>query len=478
MKRIRQAAFRILTKESASNKEAGVSQEVRLEGNIHDQWGIAPHHFPTPTHENATRGGVLKHAQSMPFFSREPRTFSGDVPTASTSSRPPPTSRHLRKNSKAARILGIAGAPDDSSNADTPPNYGGVMSPPLLPMDADPFSGRPLGALVIGSGNPASQTQATQLTPQHTPHPASLPPSAPVPAERPTAHASTQHVHASQNARHLPVGSDAQRIPRSRARAGSTTIGAIPTRSHSHPPPPISSAPAAGALPQPPLYPPNSTNIGNTEHGPTSTHTTHQADDLGPRVRDAAVTHRKRYQNKYDPAPTPVPHLRKAHSSFVLSNGPMPPLHAPKPLKLMGQPSVEILHVLAESVSSETGHRNDQKAVTTTTEIWPPAPVIRPLRMVMPLPQAEQDAFRAAAVEADKAYHQICYERGLPERVRSDRGRETRRRERDPGRQRSRHHRRAATENSRRLGGREVEYRTMADYGYYPANQQWAGRTQ
>ncbi|KAH9040021.1 hypothetical protein EDB85DRAFT_1926634 [Lactarius pseudohatsudake] len=425
MKRIRQAAFRILTKESGSNKEAGVSQEVRVEGNIHDQWGIAPHHFPTPTHEKATRGGVLKHTQSMPFFSREPRTVSGDIPAATTSSRPPPTSRHLRKNSKAARILGIAGAPEDSSNADTPPNYGGIMSPPLLPMDADPFSGRPLGALVIGSGNPAGLTQAMQLTPQHVPQPASTL----VPAER----------------------SDAQRIPRSRARTGSTTVSADSARSHSHPPP-ISSAPGgAGTLSPPPLYPPNSTNFENTrEHGPTSTHTTHQADGLGPRVRDAAVTHRKRYQNKYDPAPTPVPRLRKAHSSFVLSNGPMPPLHAPKPLKLTGQPSVEILHA---------------------TEIWPPAPVIRPLRMAMPLPQAEKDAFRAAAIEADKAYRQICYERELPERVRSDRGRDVRRRERDPGRQRSRHHRRAATENSRRPGGREVEYRTLADYGYYPADQ-------
>lgn len=467
MKRIRQAAFRILTKESGSNKEAGVSQEVRVEGNIHDQWGIAPHHFPTPTHEKATRGGVLKHTQSMPFFSREPRTISGDIPAATTSSRPPPTSRHLRKNSKAARILGIAGAPEDSSNADTPPSYGGIMSPPLLPMDADPFSGRPLGALVIGSGTPAGVTQAMQLIPQHV-----QPASAPVPAERPTAHTSTQRIHASQPAHHLPVGSVAQRIPRSRARTGPTTVSAVSARSHSHPPP-ISSAPGGtGTLSQPPLYPPNSTNPDNTrEHGPTSTHTAHQGDGLGPRVRDAAVTHRKRYQNKYDPAPTPVPRLRKAHSSFVLSNGPMPPLHAPKPLKLTGQPSVEILHVLAESISTETSRRNDRKAATAVTEIWPPAPVIRPLRMAMPLPQAEKDAFRAAAIEADKAYRQICYERELPERVRSDRGRDVRRRERDPGRQRSRHHRRAATENSRRLGGREVEYRTLADYGYYPAEQ-------
>ncbi len=413
----------------------------------------------------------------MPFFSREPRTVSGDIPAATASSRPPPTSQHLRKNSKAARILGITSAPEGSGNAGAPPNYGGFMSPPLLPMDTDPFSSRPLGALVIGSWNPTNQTQATQLTPQHAPQPASLPPSAPVPAERPTAYTSTQHVYASQGARHLPVGSDAQRIPRSQARVGSTTVGAISARSRSHPPP-ISSGPGdpAGALSQPPLLPSGPTNLENTrEQRSTSTHTTHQAEGLGPRVRDAAVTHRKRYQNKYDPAPTPVPRLRKAHSSFVLSNGPMPPLHAPKPLKLTGQPSVEILHVLAESISTETSHLNDQKAVAVATPIWPPAPVIRPLRMVMP-PRAEQDAFRAAAIEADKAYRKICHERGLPERVRSDRGREGRRRERDPDRQRSRHHRRAATENSRRHGGREVEYRTMADYGYYPADRLCAGR--
>ncbi|KAI9461230.1 hypothetical protein BJY52DRAFT_1185579 [Lactarius psammicola] len=476
MKRIRQAC-RILTKESESDKEAEVSQEVRIEGNIHDQWGIAPHHFPTSTQERATRGGVLKHAQSMPFFSREPRAVSGDIPTTTASSRPPLISRHLRKNSKAARLLGIDSVPEGNSNASTPPNYGVVMSPPLLPMDADPFSSRPLGALVIGSGNPAIHTQAMQLTPQHDPQPASLPPSAPVPAERPTAHTSTQHVHASQGAHYLPIGSDAQRIPRSQARTGSTAVGTVSARSRSHPPP-ISSAPEdpAGAVSQPPQYPPSSTNLENAqEHGPTSTHTTYQADGFGPRVRDAAVTHRKRYQNKYDPAPTPVPRLRKAHSSFVLSNGPMPPLHAPKPLKLTGQPSVEILHVLAESISTETSHINDQKVVTTATSIWPPAPVIRPLQMVMP-PRAEQDAFRAAAIEADKAYRKICHERGLVERVRSDRGREARRRERDPDHQPTRHHRRAATENSRRRGGREVEYRTMADYGYYPAGQLWTGR--
>ena len=414
----------------------------------------------------------------MPFFSREPR-ISGDVPAATNSSRPPPTSRHLRKNSKAARLLGIASTPENNSTNDvTLPNYAGVMSPPLLPMDDDPFASRPLGALVLESGNPASQMHTiTQLTSQHVAPPASLPPSAPVPTEHPITHTSTQHVRTSQHAHRPPAGSDAQRIPRSQARTGSTAVGVISARSHSHPPP-ISSVPdPVGALSQAPSYAPNSTN--NREHWSTSTQTTHQADSdtLGPRVRDTTVTHRNRYQNKFDPAPTPAPRLRKAHSSFVLTNGPMPPLHAPKPLKLTGQPSVEILHVLAESMSVERSYPNNPKAPTAAAAaaaaaIWPPAPVIRPLplRTVKP-PRAEQEAFRAAAIEADKAYRKVCYERGLAERVRSDRGREARREERDY------RHRRAATENSRRHGGRrEVEYRTMADYGYYPADQLLAGR--
>ncbi|KAF8271241.1 hypothetical protein EI94DRAFT_1698211 [Lactarius quietus] len=414
------------------------------------------------------RGGVLKHAQSMPFFSREPQTVSGDIPPAIASSRPPPTSRHVRKNSKAARLLGIASVPENSSNnTDTHPNYGGIMSPPLLPMDDDPFASRPLGALVLGSGNPANQTHATQPTSQRAPQPALLPPSAPVPT---TAHTSPQRVHASQHAHRLPVGSDAQRISRPQARTGSTAVGVVSARSRSHPPP-ISLVPdPVIPLSQPPSHYPTSTH--NREHGSTSSHTAHQADAIGPRVRDAAVTQRKRYQNKFDPAPTPVPRLRKAHSSFVLSNGPMPPLQAPKPRKLTGQPSVEILHVLAESISVEKSYPNDQKATTATAAanaIWPPAPVIRPLRTAMP-PRAEQEAFRVAAIEADKAYRKVCYERGLLERVRSDRGREARRGERD------RRHRRAATENSRKHGGREVEYRTMADYGYYPADQLLAGR--
>lgn len=469
MKRIRQAC-RILTK---SDKEAGVPQAVRVEGNIHDEWGIAPHHFPTSTpDEKATRGGALKHAQSMPFIPREPPAISRDIPAVTASSRSPPTSRHVRKNSKTARLLGIAIAPENNnSNAGALPNYGGVMSPLLLPMEDDPFAGQPLGALILGSGNPTSQTYATQLTSQHVLQPAFLPPSGPVPTERPSAHTSTQHVHASQHAHRPTVGSDAQRVPRSHARTGSMAVG-ISARSRSNPPP-ISSVPdPIGAVSQPPSYPPSSAN--HREHGSTSTHPTHQVVGLGPRVRDAAVTPRKRYQNKFDPAPTPVPRLKKAHSSVVLSNGPMPPLQAPKPMKLTGQPSVEILHVLAESINVEKSYSNAQKAPTPAAAaaaaagaIWPPAPVIRPIRAAMP-PRAEQEAYRAAAIEADKAYRKVCNERGLSERGRSDRGREARHGDGE----RERRHRRAATENSRRHGGRrEVEYRTMADYGYYPADQ-------
>ena len=414
------------------------------------------------------RAGALKHTQSMPFFPREPPVVSRDIPAITTSSRPPPASRHVRKNSKVAQLLGIAIAPENNnSNPGALPNYGGIMSPPLLPMEDDPFAGQPLGALILGSGNPASQTHPAQLTSQHIPPLALLPPSAPVPTEVPSARASTQHVHAPQHAHRPSVGSDAQRIPRSHMRTGSTTVN-VSARSRSNPPPIASVPDPVGPVSQPPSYPPSSTN--HREHEPTSTHRTHQAGALGPRVRDAAVTPRKRYQNKYDPAPTPVPRLKKAHSSVVLSRGPMPPLQAPKPLKLTGQPSVEILHVLAESITVE---KKSQKAPTTAPPpaIWPPAPVIRPIRTAMP-PRAEQEAFRAAAIEADKAYRKVCDERGLSERVRSDRGREARRGDGE----RERRHRRAATENSRRHGGRrEVEYRTMADYGYYPADH-LAGR--
>ena len=160
-----------------------------------------------------------------------------------------------------------------------------------------------------------------------------------MPTEHPTAHTSTQHACASQHAHRPPAGSDTHRILRSQARTGSTAVGVISprSRSRSHPPPPISSVPdPVGAHSQPPPCPPDSTN--SREHGSTSTRTTHQADNLGPWVRDTTVTHRNRYQNKFDPALAPAPHLRKAHSSFVLTNGPMPPLHAPKPLKLTGQP--------------------------------------------------------------------------------------------------------------------------------------------
>ena len=115
-----------------------------------------------------TRSGGLKHLNPLPFFSREPR-ISGDISAATTLSRSPPTSRHVRKNSKAARLLGIADTPENSSSNDvTLPIYAGIMSPPLLPMDDDPFASRPLGTLVLGSGNPASQMHTiTQLTSQY-----------------------------------------------------------------------------------------------------------------------------------------------------------------------------------------------------------------------------------------------------------------------------------------------------------------------
>lgn len=115
--------------------------------------------------------------------------------------------------------------------------------------------------------------------------------------------------------------------------------------------------------------------------------------------------------------------------------------------------------------SSSTA-RNREVAVHAA---WPPAPVLRPLRNV----NAERDAYRTAAIEAEKTCRKINEERAQLERVRDVGDREARRRERDPG-DPSQRHRRAATEGPRRRK-RDVEYRTMADYGYDPTRQKWVG---
>jgi hypothetical protein len=92
-------------------------------------------------------------------------------------------------------------------------------------------------------------------------------------------------------------------------------------------------------------------------------------------------------------------------------------------------------------------------------------------------PRGERNPYDAAAIEAEKRKRKISEERAIMERVRHDHDREARRAERHSERERrERHHRRAATEgSSSRRRGREVEYRTMANYVYFPTDRKRAG---
>jgi len=299
--------------------------------------------------------------------------------------------------------------------------------------------------------------------PQHTFRPMQSMPSLSslsVPPERHAVHAHVSHAHTPKSISDFQVAVDttARRAPRPLQRAGYYAhIGSHSSRSLSNPPPAPSVPNHYSSLSQP-LQPTRVVNLeSRSRHGSTSAH----------------ITHRGRHQNMRDHAPMAAPNLRKARSSVVLSNTRVLPLHAPKPVKVLERPSVETLHKLAESASgampSHSKARNREVAVHA---VWPPAPVLRPLRNI----NAERDAYRTAAVEAEKTCRRINEERALLERLRDVGDREASRRERDPGdpSQRSRHHRRAATEAPKRRK-RDVEYRTMADYGYDPTHQKWMG---
>jgi len=459
MKRFRQAC-KFLVKESGSNNDVEVSHEA-LVGSApwHDEWGVLPHHFetdPPPREKVIKGGGSLKPTRSMPFPSRRaPDELAPAVP----SPRPPPTSRHTRKNSKVAQLLGIAGIPEKARDAVNAVDPQGHMSPPLLPMEVDPFS-RPLGATIVSNATPTTQRQITHPpAPQHTFRPMQSMPSLSVPPERHATHAHVPRTHAPQSTSDFQVKADtaARRAPRPLQRAGYAPIGAHSSRSLSNPPPaPLIPSHHHSSLSQP-VQPSRVVNPESRSwHGLTSTHT----------------THRGRHQNMRDHAPMVAPNLRKARSSVVLANTRVPPLHAPKPVRALERPSVETLHKLAESTSSvamPSRSKTRSRREVAVHAAWPPAPVVRPLRNV----NAERDAYRTAAIEAEKTCRKINEERALLERVRDV---ETRRRERDPGDpgQRSRHHRRAATEGPRRRK-RDAEYRTMADYGYDPTHQKWMG---
>lgn len=388
--------------------------------------------------------------RSMPFPSRRaPNELAPPVP----SSRPSPTSRHTRKNSKVAQLLGIVGTPERTRDAVDAVDPHGLMSPPLLPMEVDPFSCS-LGVTIVGNLTPPTQRQMTHPpAPQRTLRPVQSMQSMPslsVPAECHATHAHVSRAHAPQGTSDVQITADtaAWRGPRPLKRAGHAHIRAHSSRSLSNPPAP--SAPSHHSNLSQLLQPSQIVNLeSRSRHGLTSTH----------------MTHRGRLQNTLDHAPVAVPYLRKTRSSVILSNTRMPPLHAPKPVKASSRSSVETLHILAKSTGSmiptHSKARNEEVAVHA----------VRPLRNL----NAERDAYRTAALEAEKTCRKINDERALLERVRDVGDREARRRARDPGDPNHRlRHRRAATEGPRRRK-RDVEYRTMADYGYDPTHQKWMG---
>jgi len=374
----------------------------------------------------------------MPFPSREGWATTDDVPPVPTT-RPPPASRHTRKNSKVAQNLGIAGAPaktKEDVHVVDPLSH--LMSPPILPMEADPFSGGPPGATVVGkNGLPAAQTQVKHPpAPQHVFRPMLSMPSLSVATERHGTHTDLSHSTGGSN-----VESAARRVPRPLRDGGHTEVGSFSTRSRSNQPPPLS-VPSHYASSSQPLHPSRVANVERkkSRHDLVYTHVTHWGG-------------------------TPAaPNLRKARSSVVLSNTSLLPLHAPKPLRVSERPSAEALNLLVESPSAKPSHSRVQNGVSTTHAVWPPAPVLRPLRIVMP-PRAEREAYQAAAMEAEKVSHKISDERALLERVRHEHDREARVQARDSRRHRERHHRRAETEGSRQCR-REVENHGVTGYEY------------
>ena len=403
----------------------------------------------------------------MPFPTRQgPDEFAAGVPP----SRPPPTFRHVRKNSKLAQFLGIAGAPEEVGDAVNTGDPQMLMSPPILPMEADPFSGRPLGATIVSNEVPvpAIQMQTTRPPgPQHIFRPmVSMPSLSSMPADRHATHAHVPRAHALHKTGDFH-DTATRRAPRSRHRSDHAPVNTFSSRSLSNPPPP-SSVLGHYTGPSQPWQPSRIVSLesNSRRHGLIPTHP-------GGTVASLVVTHRGRHHHKmHDHARAAAPNLRKARSSVVLSTKPLPPLHAPKPFKPLERPSVETLRMLAESAKVTASRSNVRNGAAATHAVWPPAPLVRPPRTVNL--ERERDAYRTAATEAEKMSRKISQERALVDRVRHEGGREARRRERDSETQRSRHHRRAATEGPKRRK-REVEYRTLADYGYNPTDQKWMG---
>lgn len=356
----------------------------------------------------------------MPFPSREGWPTTNDLPPPVPSTRHPPAPRHTRKDSKVTQTLGIAGAPEKARDLDPLSNLEGLVFPPILPTEADPFSGGRLGATIVSNVQSAIQVQARQPpAPQHVFRPMLSMPSLSVPKD---SHAARTNV--SQSAVGSNIDTATLRVPRTQHGAGYTEVRSLSARSRDNQAPPLSV----------PDHPSSSRTVSS------------------------------RRQNGHHPAPAAAPNLRKARSSIVLSNTPSLPLHAPKPLRVSERPSAEALHLLVESPSANPSDSQGQNGADTAHGAWPPAPVLRPLRIVMP-PRAEREAYQAAAIETEKMSRKISDERALVERVRHDHDREARRQARDSERHRGRHHRRAETEGSRRHR-REAENRAVVGYEY------------
>jgi len=374
----------------------------------------------------------------MPFPSREGWAAADDVPPAVPTTRCPAASRHTRKNSKVAQILGIAGAPAKTKeDVHVVDPLSDLMSPPVLPMEVDPFSGGPPGATIVGNRLPAVQTHAVHPpAPQHVFRPMASMPSLLVATKRNATHTDLFHSTGSSD-----VESAARRVPRPLHGRGHMEVGTLSTRSRSNQPPPLS-VPGHYTSSSQPLHPSRVVNVERkkSRHDLVYTHATHSG-------RTAAA-----------------PNLRKARSSAVLSNTSLLPLHAPRPQRVSEKPSAEALHLLVEPPSTKPRHSKVQNGVATTHAVWPPAPVLRPLQIVIP-PRGEREAYQAAAMEAEKVSRKISDERAHVEHVRHERDREARGQARDSRRHRERHHRRAETEGSRRYR-REVENRAVTGYEY------------
>ncbi|KAI0268631.1 hypothetical protein BC834DRAFT_968094 [Gloeopeniophorella convolvens] len=476
MKRIRQA-YKFVTGNPASKETT--SFPVATGGELHDQWAIPEGLFlidPKLKGKGVDRS-ALRHSKSMPFPARGPRSASAKLPVDPGSHRPEPVTRFIAKDSKLMQILGPTS--DGSLGAVIPDqvtHFEGVTSPPLLPMEIDPFASGPMkvpGNIAPPHLAPASHA-ASQRQRQHAPQ-------LPSQVQAPSVH--TAHGHA----KHSHMGSPHHRAPRSRSRGAHTGTGDTHARSYSNPPlPPPLPVTYVTAQARPPLIHYRTVNNASADKLDEDLVPTEKpVDSIGPRVRGAASQPRQ-LRRGFDPAPTPVPRLRKAHSSTALHAPPLL-IFAPKPVNPLRAARVDMLLDSVRPADSPTAPTGDRAAASPQKrEMWPPNPLIRPLHTILPLEVELAQHAQKVKAEAEQRERQLRHEQARLEstrRGRDDRGNsrsrdapneERRAAERSSERRRPRHHHRAATERSRKHG-REVEYLSLADHGYQSFGQGWVG---